>query len=194
MPLAFADLSGQDFRGKKLYKADLRGTNFTNANMEGASLFGAFAKDAKFTGAKLGNADLESVDFENADLSDAVLEGAQVSWRCVGMPVQHPAARVARCDAAACACAARCMCLASMYHYAQAGVMLLCPCRSPTRSSKTSLLQAATVRPPIVHSLWSPCVVARPGQAVQIQDENGLNVWLSAMQGQMSVHDGVCDV
>lgn len=82
VPLAFADLSGQDFRGKKLYKADLRGTNFTNANMEGASLFGAFAKDAKFTGAKLGNADLESVDFENADLSDAVLEGAQVGVLC----------------------------------------------------------------------------------------------------------------
>ena len=94
VPLAFADLTGQDFRGKKLYKADLRGTNFTRADMEGASLFGAFAKDAKFTGAKLGNADLESVDFENADLSDAVLEGAQVSvclpmWCFHGAPANN---------------------------------------------------------------------------------------------------------
>ena len=79
VPLAFQDLSSQDFRGQKLYKADLRGTNFSKANMEGVSLFGAFCKDAKFVGARMNNADLESVDFENADLSEAILEGAQVS-------------------------------------------------------------------------------------------------------------------
>ena len=64
------ELSGANFSGAILVRADLTHVLFTFADMRGANLTNAILKDADFTGADLTGADASGADFEGAILKD----------------------------------------------------------------------------------------------------------------------------
>lgn len=82
-PLSFSggQLSGRDFSGQDLQKAEFASTNMPNANFEGANLQGVVFSTSIMTkvnlhGADLTNALVDQVDLTDADLSDAIFTQA----------------------------------------------------------------------------------------------------------------------
>eukprot|EP00898_Chlorokybus_atmophyticus_P008435 jgi/Chlat1/8593/Chrsp86S07995 len=79
------DLTGQDFHGLDLTKADFKTSVLRQANLAGAKLVGATFFDADLTGADFSNTDMRTADlslanafrtnFTNADLTGAFVTG-----------------------------------------------------------------------------------------------------------------------
>jgi hypothetical protein len=77
-PLKIVNLSGEDFRGIKLAKANFLGANLREADLSGTDLGGATLRLANLINAKLVQTDFCDADLSGADLSGATLAMANL--------------------------------------------------------------------------------------------------------------------
>lgn len=80
LDLSALDLTGHDFRNRRMQGANLSGSNLTNVKLQGSNLAGAFLRYTDLTGA-----DISGVDFTNATFVNTICpDGTRTDEGCAG--------------------------------------------------------------------------------------------------------------